>query len=138
MAPAEFVYSDTRDLPTAAVVRLYAANEWSSAKKPEALTQALRNSHSVISAWSGDQLVGLGNALSDGFLVVYYPHLLVHPDHQGQGIGTEILRRLMAKYQGFHQHILLADGRAAEFYRKCGFTRAGNTQSMWIYDGDDH
>ena len=86
MVPAEFVYSDTRDPPTAAVVRLYAANKWSSAKKPEALTQALRNSHSVIFAWSGDQLVGLGNALSDGFLVVYYPHLLVHPDHQGQGI----------------------------------------------------
>ena len=86
MAPAEFVYSDTRDLPTAAVVRLHAANEWSSAKKPEVLTQALRNSHSVISAWSGDQLVGLGNALTDGFLVVYTPHLLVHPDHQDQRI----------------------------------------------------
>lgn len=92
MNSRELSYTETRDLDLDAVVRLYAANGWSSANKPNALTQALRNSHSVISAWAGDQLVGLGNALSDGFLVVYYPHLLVHPDYQGQGIGTEILR----------------------------------------------
>lgn len=138
MEPSAIIYGETRDLPTDAIVRLYAANEWSSANKPEALTQALRNSHSLISAWSGDQLVGLGNAISDGFLVVYYSHLLVHPDYQGSGIGTEIMGRRMIKYQGFHQHILVADGRAVEFYRKCGFTRAGKTQSMWIYAGDEH
>ena len=138
MRTNEIFLRDTRDLPTQAVVRLYSANEWSSANKPDLLIQALRNSHSVISAWVDDQLVGLGKALSDGFLVVYYPHLLVHPDCQGQGIGTEILSRLIAKYQGFHQHILVADGRSVEFYRKCGFTRAGETQSMWIYAGDDH
>ena len=130
MNSRELSYTETRDLDLDAVVRLYAANGWSSANKPNALTQALRNSKSVISAWAGDQLVGLGNALSDGFLVVYYPHLLVYPDYQGQGIGTEILRRLMAKYHGFHQHILVADGCSVEFYRKRGFVRAGETQSM--------
>jgi GNAT superfamily N-acetyltransferase len=138
MEPIAITYSETRDLPEDAIVRLYAANEWSSANKPEALTNALRNSHSLVSAWIGDQLVGLGNAISDGFLVVYYPHLLVHPDYQGRGIGTEIMTKLKAKYRDFHQHILVADGRAVEFYRKCGFVRAGETQSMWIYGGGDH
>jgi GNAT superfamily N-acetyltransferase len=138
VTPTSYSYGDAANLDSDAVVALYAANGWSSANKPEALIQALRNSHSVISAWDGDQLVGLGNAISDGFLVVYYPHLLVHPDYHGRGIGKEILRRLMAKYQGFHQHILVADGRAVAFYLKCGFTRAGETESMWIYDGDDH
>ena len=138
MEPSAINYSETRDLPTDAIVRLYAANGWSSANKPEALTNALRNSHSLVSAWISGQLVGLGNAISDGFLVVYYPHLLIHPDFQNLGIGTEIMTRLTAKYRDFHQHILVADGRAVEFYRKCGFARAGETQSMWIYDGDDH
>jgi GNAT superfamily N-acetyltransferase len=31
--------------------------------------------------------VGLGNAISDGALVVYYPHMLVLPEYQGRGIG---------------------------------------------------
>ena len=44
----------------------------------------------------------------------------------------------MANYEGFHQHVLIADGRAIDFYTKCGFTRAGRTEPMWIYDGDDH
>ena len=48
------------------------------------------------------------------------------------------MRRLKKKYQGFHQHVLIADGRALEFYRKCGFTRAGRTEPMWIYAGTDH
>ncbi|MEL6852128.1 MAG: GNAT family N-acetyltransferase, partial [Bacteroidota bacterium] len=70
-----------------AVLHLYRLHQWSSAKKPEQLVAALRNSHSLIQAYAGEQLVGLANAISDGHLVVYYPHLLVHPDFQGQGIG---------------------------------------------------
>ena len=131
-------YSDTRDLAVESVVALYRANQWSSAQKPELLHKALLESHSLLTAWDGNKLVGLGNAISDGYLVVYYPHLLVLPEYQGRGIGSELMRRLMARYQGFHQHMLVADGRALDFYRKCGFERAGKTESMWIYAGHDH
>ena len=131
-------YRETRDLPLADVLALYRANEWSSAEKPELLHRALRASHSLVSAWDGDKLVGLGNAISDGCLVVYYPHLLVLPEYQRRGIGAQLLRRLVARYAGFHQHMLVADGRALDFYRKCGFERAGQTEPMWIYAGHDH
>ena len=131
-------YSDTRELPLEGLLALYRANAWSAAEKPDLLHKALRASHSLITAWDDARVVGLGNSLSDGFLVVYYSHLLVLPEYQGRGIGTELMRRLMARYQGFHQHILIADGRALDFYRKCGFERAGRTESMWIYAGHDH
>ena len=131
-------YRETRELPPESVLALYRANEWSSAEKPELLHKALLASHSLVTAWDGSRLVGLGNAISDGYLVVYYPHLLVLPEYQGHGIGTEVMRRLMARYAGFHQHMLVADGRALDFYRKCGFERAGKTEPMWIYAGHDH
>lgn len=131
-------YIEDRNLPMDQVVALYRANDWSSANKPELLMNALRHSHSLVSAWDGEKLVGLGNAISDGFLVVYYPHLIVLPEFQGKGVGTEILKRLRAKYDGFHQHMLVADGRAIDFYKKCGFERAGKTEPMWIYAGHDH
>src|SRR5262245_3971834 len=117
-------YSATRELPLESVLALYRANAWSSAQKPELLLKALLASHALVTAWDDLRLVGLGNAISDGHLVVYYPHLLVLPDYQGRGIGTELMRRLMARYEGFHQHMLVADGRAVDFYRKCGFERA--------------
>ena len=131
-------YSEIHDVPLESVLGLYRANDWSSAQKPELVHKALLASHSLVSAWDGSKLVGLGNAISDGYLVVYYPHLLVLPDYQGRGIGTELMRRLIARYEGFHQHMLVADGRALDFYRKCGFERAGKTEAMWIYAGHDH
>ena len=131
-------YRETRTLPAHGVLDLYRANGWSAAEKPQELLAALMGSHSLATAWDGDRLIGLGNAISDGHLVVYYPHLLVHPDYQGHRVGTRLMRMLMAKYQCFHQHMLVADGRAIEFYRKCGFERAGKTEPMWIYAGRDH
>ena len=117
---------------------LYKANGWSAARKPKQLAKALASSHSLVSAWDGNRLIGLGNAISDGHLVVYYSHLLVHPEYQRRGIGTRMMKILMARYQHFHQQILVADRRASQFYKKLGFERAGKTKPMWIYRGEEH
>ncbi|MES9832062.1 MAG: GNAT family N-acetyltransferase [Candidatus Thiodiazotropha sp. DIVDIV] len=120
------------------VVDLYRANEWSSAEKPKPLLLALQNSHTLVTARLDGQLVGIGNAISDGHLVVYYPHMLVHPTYQGKGIGHKMMQAMQSIYKGFHQQMLTADINAIEFYKTVGFELAGNTQSMWIYDGKDH
>jgi GNAT superfamily N-acetyltransferase len=137
-AVPSITYSRKRSIPITSILELYEANQWSSAQKPVQLRKALANSHSLISAWHGKRLVGLGNAISDGHLVVYYSHLLVHPEYHGRGVGSALMTRLMKKYGKFHQQILVADGRAIDFYKKCGFTRAGKTQPMWVYAGADH
>lgn len=126
-------YSDSREIPLAGILALYRANGWSSAEKPEPLHKALLGSHALATAWDGDTLVGLGNAISDGHLVVYYPHLLVLPAYQGRGVGAGLMRMLQHRYQGFHQHMLVADAGTTAFYRKCGFVPAGKTTAMWIY-----
>ena len=59
------------------VVVLYSTNNWSSAHKPDKLIPALRHSDTLVTARVDGKLVGIGNAISDGYLVVYYPHLLV-------------------------------------------------------------
>jgi GNAT superfamily N-acetyltransferase len=127
----EITYSDDRDLPLGPLVALYRADARSSAEKGEALREAMRGSHSVVTAWAEGRMVGLGHTLSDGHLVVYYPHLLVHPDFRRRGIGAEILRRLRRRYEALHMHILVADGRAGSSRdaasrgparrRRCGF-----------------
>ena len=131
-------FSDAKDVTIDSVLRLYSANRWSSAARPDVLHRALQASHSLVSAWFGKELVGLGSTLSDGHLVVYYSHLLVLPEYQRQGIGREIMRRLMSRYEGFHQQVLIADSRAQAFFRECGFYRAGETEPMWIFAGDEH
>jgi len=130
--------SETRDIKIDQILELYKANEWSSAEKPTELRNALINSHTLITAWDKEKLVGLGNAISDGYLVVYYPHLLVHPNYQGKGIGNMIVTKFQEKYKKFHMQMLTADGKAIDFYKKVGFEKAGKTVPMWIYKGSEH
>ena len=120
------------------VISLYRANEWSSADKPKQLLAALRNSHTLVTARANGKLVGVGNAITDGHLVVYYPHMLVHLLHHGKGIGRKMMEAMLSVYSGFHQQMLTADGEAIAFYQTLGFERAGKTESMWVYKGTEH
>ncbi len=129
--------SEDRDIPAHKIIALYAANGWSAATKPQELWNALQNPIH----WFP---LGLARSLSDSEtlcrtdILSFTTRTCLLPSYQGRGIGGRILERLKLKYQGIHQHILVADGRAIEFYKKHGFETAGKTQSMWIYKGDDH
>jgi GNAT superfamily N-acetyltransferase len=131
-------YSTSDSLNEPEVVELYESVGWSSAKKPRELLQGLRASHRLATARTEGRLVGLANALSDGHLVVYYPHLLVHADFQGRGVGRSLMAAVMEPYHHLHQQMLTADAGACAFYERCGFVRAGSTVPLWIYAGDDH
>jgi GNAT superfamily N-acetyltransferase len=128
-------FEDTIETPE--VIELYKANDWSSADRPAELINALRNSHSLVTARENGKLVGIANAISDGYLVVYYPHMLVHPDNHGQGIGRLIMQAMFERYESFHQQMLTAVVEAVGFYEQVGFERAGQTVPMWIYEGND-
>ncbi len=120
------------------VVALYRANAWSSAEKPDLLLPALRDSHTLVTARLNGELIGLANAISDGHLVVYFPHMLVLPRYHRQGVGRLLMRALLSKYAGFHQLMLTADGESVAFYESMGFARAGKTVPMWVYAGTEH
>jgi hypothetical protein len=71
MRPGDVLLSEQRNISAERIIALYAANGWSAARKPQELWNALRNSHPLVSACVGEDLIGLGNASSDGYLVVY-------------------------------------------------------------------
>jgi len=134
----DITISLTDTIESSEVIALYKANNWSAASKPHELLNALRNSHSLVTARASEKLIGLGNAISDNYLVVYYPHMLVHPEYQRKGIGKKMMNVLKEKYEGFHQQMLTADSEAIEFYKALGFEKAGITEAMWVYEGNEH
>jgi len=78
------------------------------------------NSHSFITAWDGEKLFGMASAISDGHMVMYVSFAAVYLDYQGQGIGSEIMNRLMERYAKVARKVLIAlDGKEA-FYEKSG------------------
>jgi GNAT superfamily N-acetyltransferase len=66
-------------------------------------------------------LVGMARGLTDRNTTFFVCDLMVHPDHQGEGIGTELLDRLTAPYRDIYQTILLTDPETIPFYKKLGF-----------------
>ncbi len=95
--------------------------EWDSGNYPEKLQEAIRNSHRVISAWDGDKLIGLINALSDGVMTAYFPYLLVRPEYQKLGIGKRLVDIILEEYKDYARKVLIAYDNAIDFYQKCGF-----------------
>ena len=67
-----------------------------------------------------DRVVGFITAISDGVLAAYIPLLEVLPDYRGQGIGTELVRRLLHKLNGLYMVDVLCDPGLQPFYARLG------------------
>lgn len=87
------------------------------------LFQALKNSWYLISVYYNEKFIGFGRIICDGVVHALILDLIVHPDFQNRGIGSQILNKLIEKCR---QHrirdiqLFSVKGKA-EFYHKCGF-----------------
>ncbi len=90
---------------------------------PLDLAKALKESAFMVSAYDDEgRLVGFGRVVSDTIHAMIYD-LIVAPDQQRQGIGGEILDRLVKHCQATHIRdiqLFCANGKRA-FYERHGF-----------------
>lgn len=115
-------FRETKAFTAQLLQELFQSVGWLSGNYPERLEKAINNSSTVISAWCGEQLVGLVNALDDGELTAYAHYLLVNPIYHGMGIGKSLVERLKQKYSGYLYLLLIAeDKKNLAFYEKYGF-----------------
>ena len=125
-------YRDTKDLNENDLKDLFLSINWSSGHYPEKLALAMKNSGSVFTAWDGDRLIGLINALDDGIMTAYVHYLLVDPDYQGKGVGKELVRLISEKYKDYLRIVLIAYDKEIEFYKHCGFEVGEEKTPMFI------
>lgn len=103
-------------------------------KAPDDLRVVFSNSRYKCFVYDGAVLVGAGRVLSDGLDCAYIADVAVHPDHQGRGLGSGIIGRLVELSRGHRKIILYAAPGREGFYRRLGFSRM--TTAMAIFD--DH
>jgi ribosomal protein S18 acetylase RimI-like enzyme len=98
---------------------------WPNPPSPEAHLRILRGSSHVVLARdvATGQIVGYINAVSDGFYTAYIPQLEVLPAYRHQGIGSELVRRMLAQLAGFYAVDLLCEADLQPFYERMGLTR---------------
>jgi ribosomal protein S18 acetylase RimI-like enzyme len=94
---------------------------WPDPPSPETHYRILAGSaHILLACLEDGTVVGFITAVSDGVSCAYIPHLEVLPAHQGQGIGTELVRRMLEKLRNLYMIDLVCDPGLQPFYEKLG------------------
>ena len=126
-------YQETKEFSAEDLQELFRSVHWESANYPKRLVKAMHNSTAVISAWDGEKLVGLVRGLDDGATVAFIHYLLVRPEYQKFHIGTELMNRLLMRYQDLlYVKIVPSDPNTIPFYKKFGFRQYDNYSAMVI------
>ena len=81
----------------------------------------LRNANLVLTAWDGEEMVGIARSITDWAYVAYLSDLAVKRSHQKQGIGKELIRLTRAALHPKAMLLLLAAPAAVEYYPHLGF-----------------
>lgn len=96
-----------------------------SPKSPEAARVGLPSSLFAVCVRIDDVLIGMGRIVGDGGCNFEVVDVAVHPEWQRRGIGQQIMASLLdyltANAPPTAYVSLIADGEAAQLYRKFGF-----------------
>ncbi|GGL73957.1 GNAT family N-acetyltransferase [Glutamicibacter protophormiae] len=104
---------------------LYDAVGWTAyTQDPQRLEAAIAASLSVATARAAGRLVGLARIVGDGLTIAYLQDLLVAPEYQRAGVGSELFRLAFLPYDEVRQKVLITDDepRQLAFYRSMGFS----------------
>ena len=129
-------YRTGNNLELEAFIELYHASTLGE-RRPIAdrarMAAMLQHANLVVSAWDGEQLVGLARSVSDFSYCTYLSDLAVRVSHQHQGIGTELIRRTR-ELGGTATVILLAAPKAVDYYPRIGFKAHPSAWMLGVSD----
>ncbi|MGH9159704.1 MAG: GNAT family N-acetyltransferase [Vicinamibacteraceae bacterium] len=97
--------------------------------QPDVIRAMLTHADIIVTARVGGQLAGVSRAMSDFSYCTYLSDLAVDQEHQGRGIGRELIRRTHEAGGVHTQLILLAAPKARSYYPHIGMQPH---DSCWI------
>lgn len=121
----DITYNDTKkDLPTEQLHKLFMSAGWSDGSETLDMIKNYNNpfinSTLVISAWENERLIGVVRVLSDKMFRSIIYDLIVLPEFQNKGIGSELLKRGISQFPNSEWLVQTTD-KISSYYEKNGF-----------------
>lgn len=130
-----YLYNVTNAIDVAELQKLFAQASWTTRRTPEAIQVMLDNTPVCLGVWDGDRLIGFARAITDDVFRATLEDVIVDEAYRGQGIGGEIVRRMLARLAHVEEIVLACADERIPFYAAHGFERFEMTH-MHIWKGD--
>lgn len=100
-------------------------------KEPGLHKKAFENSYVTVFVRHENRLIGFGRALSDGAYQAAVYDVAVAPDFQGKGIGTTIMKHILARLPQCNVILYASIGKEG-FYKTLGFRKMRTAMALFI------
>jgi len=120
-----------------AIVALYRQAGWWPDQEREdyvRLARLVAQSHCFAVAMAGEEMVGMGRAISDGVSDAYVQDVTVASDWRRLGVGKRIVCSILERLQGdgLTWIGLIAEKGSAPLYRQLGFEKMTDAHPMLL------
>ena len=114
-------YRYNEAVPVKALADLREAVGWNRMERE--YQSPLLTSFYHIAVYEGDKLIGYIDSVSNGVTDAYIQDLMVHPEFQSKGIGTELMRQMIAHLKEKHIYMIsvVYEESLRPFYQRFGF-----------------
>jgi ribosomal protein S18 acetylase RimI-like enzyme len=124
-------FSEPRELDPAKLTRLFHQAPWAKGRTDADAKDMLAHTDLFVCAWGGDRLIGFGRVLTDYVYRATIWDVIVDKAYQGQGIGADIVQRILNHPRLKKVELFWLCTRMPEFYEKLGFSSKEQTGMVW-------
>lgn len=116
-------YSFERPIDPEQLQSLFRQTDWAGNRSIEGIQAMLKGTAIALGAWEDDRLIGFARTITDGRYRGLIDDVVVEKSRRGQGIGTELMQRLLKRLTEIGiEEIFLRCGRGeVAFYHRHGF-----------------
>jgi GNAT superfamily N-acetyltransferase len=131
-------YSHNEPPDASQLLGLFHQAPWAKGRSIDDVKEMLRHTDLTLCAWDGDRLIGFGRVLTDFTYRATIWDVIVDRPYQGQGVGTEIVRRILDHPRLTRVELFWLCTRRPGFYEKLGFSSKEQTCMVWSRSRNSH
>ncbi len=124
-------FSEKKSLQPEQLLTLFQQAPWAKGRTLTDAREMLRHTDVALCAWDGDHLVGFGRVLTDFVYRATIWDVIVDEAYQKQGIGAEIVQRILHHPRLKKVELFWLCTRRPGFYEKLGFSSKEQTGMVW-------